>query len=336
MEKQVGCAEGERLYLFDNMKAILLVLVVMGHLLNSVCDQSKVFEAIYAFIYIFHMPVFVFITGYFSKNPEKCRNQAVEKYLVPYIIFCILLQVESRILNIGIGEDMAFRILFPHWGMWYLLAVFWWRLFLKDIVRIRFILPMSVVLGLMTGFSREFSTYLGIGRTINLLFFFLLGYYCTRERVEKIRKCPKIISICIIAVTAIFSYIMVFHMDIRYSALYLRSAYHGDQEMKEFFVRLAVYLLATGMIFVFLNLSSYKRRKYSYIGRNSISVYILHLFLIQLIERFYDFQVAPWLNMLLFVVISLLAVSILGLPIFEKALQKTNDWVCSLALKKEE
>ena len=247
MNKNVRCAEGERLYLFDNMKAILIALVVMGHLLTSVCDQSQVFEAIYAFIYIFHMPVFVFITGYFSQKPEKCRTQAVEKYLVPYIVFCVLLQVESRVLNIGIGEDMAFRILYPHWGLWYLLAVFWWKLFIKDIVRIRFILPMSLVLGLMSGFSREFNTYLAIGRTVNLLFFFLLGYYCTRERVEKIRKCPKIISVCIIAITVIFACMLIFSSDVSRSALYLRSAYQEGQELKEFAIRLAVYVLATGI-----------------------------------------------------------------------------------------
>ena len=336
MEKHVGCAESERLYLFDNMKAILLVLVVLGHLLNSVVKQNQVLEALYAFIYIFHMPVFVFITGYFSKNVEKGRTQAVEKYLIPYVIFCILLQVESRILNIGIGDEMAFRILYPHWGMWYLLAVFWWKLFLKDIIRIRFILPMSVLAGLMTGFSREFGTYLGIGRTINLLFFFLLGYYCTRENVEKIRKCPKVISVCLIAATAIFAYAMVFRWDASYGALFMRKPYRADYEIFDFLIRGAVYLLATGMIFAFINLTSRKRTKFSYIGTNSVCVYIFHLFLVQFIERFYDFEINPWINLLVFVVISIMTAVVFGQPIFAKAYQKLTDWVCALTFRTED
>lgn len=336
MEKHVGGIESQRLYLFDNMKAILVVLVVLGHLLNSVVDQSQVLKGIYTFIYIFHMPVFVFITGYFSKNIEKSRNQAVEKYLIPYVIFCILLQVEKRFLNIGIGEEMAFRILSPTWGMWYLLAVFWWKLFLKDMVRIRYILPMSVILGLMSGFSREFRTYLGIGRTVSLLFFFLLGYYCTRETVEKIRRCPKIIGVCLVAVTAIFAYFMIFKMGASYGTLFMKKPYRPDHEIIDFLIRGAVYILGAGMTFAFINLTSTKRTKLTYIGTNSVCVYILHLFLVQFIERFYDFKASPWVNFVFCIVISIGAAVVFGQPIFAKAFQKLNDGVCTLVFQKED
>ena len=55
----------ERDYLWDNIKAVLIFFVVAGHVL----EMSKLHTglAVFAdnFIYSFHMPAFVFVSGYF-------------------------------------------------------------------------------------------------------------------------------------------------------------------------------------------------------------------------------------------------------------------------------
>lgn len=61
--------EKERDYLFDNIKGLLIFLVVFGHLISySSFKKIHSIDFIYLSIYIFHMPIFVFISGYFSKK----------------------------------------------------------------------------------------------------------------------------------------------------------------------------------------------------------------------------------------------------------------------------
>ena len=55
-------------HFIDNIKVVLIFLVVFGHLIERYIDTSDTLMAIYMFIYIFHMPLFIYISGYLSKN----------------------------------------------------------------------------------------------------------------------------------------------------------------------------------------------------------------------------------------------------------------------------
>lgn len=61
----------ERDYFFDNARAILILLVVFGHMLQPYTSGDKYLSALYLVIYSFHMPTFLFISGYFAKNIDK-------------------------------------------------------------------------------------------------------------------------------------------------------------------------------------------------------------------------------------------------------------------------
>ena len=57
-----------RNYLLDNLKVVLIFFVVFGHVIEYYIKDNSVLRTIYIFIYIFHMPLFVFVSGYLSKN----------------------------------------------------------------------------------------------------------------------------------------------------------------------------------------------------------------------------------------------------------------------------
>ena len=61
----------DRDYFFDNARAFLIFLVVFGHLLQPYTSEDKFLSALYLLIYSFHMPTFLFISGYFAKNLDK-------------------------------------------------------------------------------------------------------------------------------------------------------------------------------------------------------------------------------------------------------------------------
>ena len=77
----------QRDYLMDNIKALLLFLVAFGHTLDVYKGDGGIELYLMKYIYLFHMPMFAFITGYFTKDLDKARNNAVQKSLIPYIIF---------------------------------------------------------------------------------------------------------------------------------------------------------------------------------------------------------------------------------------------------------
>lgn len=61
----------DRDYFFDNARAILIFLVVLGHMIQPYTSESKYILALYLVIYSFHMPTFLFISGYFAKHLDK-------------------------------------------------------------------------------------------------------------------------------------------------------------------------------------------------------------------------------------------------------------------------
>ena len=53
---------------FDNAKLLLIFLVIFGHLIQPFVEDYSQIEDLYYLIYTFHMPGFILISGYFSKN----------------------------------------------------------------------------------------------------------------------------------------------------------------------------------------------------------------------------------------------------------------------------
>ena len=74
--------------LFDNMKMVLIILVVFGHALEEISLEHE-YGIIRACIYSFHMPVFIFISGYFSGGGAQAKAKKlllIVGYLISYLI----------------------------------------------------------------------------------------------------------------------------------------------------------------------------------------------------------------------------------------------------------
>lgn len=323
--------EKARDYLFDNLRAILIILVVWGHLLTSMKDDYEVLKSIYIFIFFFHMPAMTFVSGYFSKNLEKIRSSAFVTVLVPFLILNVLNYV-FKILILR-DEYYGFRFFRPYWGLWYLLALFLWKFFLKDILRIRFLLPLSFLLALFSGFSREFSDYLALGRTVCFLPFFLLGYYCTPEQVAKIRRIPKLPGVLIILATAALSVYTAVKTEFDLEALYLRGPYPQEAEVTSMLLRLLVYAVAIAMIFAITSLVTAKKTALSHLGASTMTVYILHLFTIPLLEKLELLGEQPYLYLMYSVLMTALITYLYSRPAVKHAYDTAMDWLMGLLLK---
>lgn len=58
----------ERIAYFDNLKGVLIALVVLGHVISPVIATNPYANLLHHVIYLFRMPLFVFTTGLFSAS----------------------------------------------------------------------------------------------------------------------------------------------------------------------------------------------------------------------------------------------------------------------------
>jgi fucose 4-O-acetylase-like acetyltransferase len=320
-------------YLFDNLKAILIILVVWGHILTSMKEEHVIIKSIYIFLFFFHMPAMVFISGYFSKKLEKIRNNAFVTILIPYLI----LNSVNYVFKIFIlkEEFYAFRFFNPNWGLWYLLTLFLWKFFLKDFIKIRLLLPLSLIVALVSGFSNEFSEYMALGRFVCFLPFFLAGYYCTGEHVARIRRFPKQYSVFLFVSAVIWSLYTATKDIFDTEILFLRSYYPMGEEIKTMLFRLIVYVVAFGMIFVLLNLVTTGKTLLTGIGASTITVYVLHIFTIPLLEKMKLFANQPINYLIYSVLMTALITYIYSRPIVKRVYNVGMDKLTGLFIKKE-
>ena len=157
-------------------------------------------------IYFFHMPLFVFISGMFSKSLAKRRERAFGELIVPFLAAQLLWLAVFAVTK---GPFAAATLLFlPQYALWYLVALFIWRLLLPDLVKVRYILLIAAVLFFIGPFFDCVDKAFAIQKTLGFLFFFLLGYRFDADRVISfVRRVPLTLSLLVFAASFITLYL---------------------------------------------------------------------------------------------------------------------------------
>lgn len=159
----------------DSVKYWLIVLVIAGHVLQCF-KQIPICKLIWDWIYLFHMPLFVFISGYFShKKNRKGLMKSIWILAEPLIIFQIIALVFL------VHSFSIIDILTPCWVLWFLLSLICWRLILQIIPyrflnKPKFILSVVLCISVLAGFL-PFNDLLSIQKTLSFMPYFFLGYY---------------------------------------------------------------------------------------------------------------------------------------------------------------
>lgn len=124
----------KRLEYLDICKAMAIILVVMGHVLQySFYGNTK--EVLFNSIYSFHMPLFVLLSGYSVLNgklPYTIKEGVVfitkraRSLLLPFVVWGIL--VELIIINHCSFHEVALGslslLIRPDRGAWFLISLF--------------------------------------------------------------------------------------------------------------------------------------------------------------------------------------------------------------------
>ncbi|MGL5616709.1 MAG: acyltransferase family protein [Sarcina sp.] len=269
----------KRNFLLDNLKGILIFLVVFGHSMELMRNDFIGAKILYIFIYLFHMPAFVFISGYFSKNLNKGRDTAVKSLLMIFIIFNTIWNTIALLA----GKIDVFSFLMPGWALWYILSMFFWRMFLPDLVKVKNIFVISLIFGIIARMFTDFGTLLSLSRTITFLPFFLAGYFL--KDIDNLRrnKGRKILSVIIMILIVVLAVYLAISKIIPTELLWGDRPYSNfnNDILVNILAAIASYIIGFLAIYALVNLTPQKRKRaLSKIGVNTFPVYLLHTYLI--------------------------------------------------------
>ncbi|AGK54148.1 acyltransferase family protein [Bacillus sp. 1NLA3E] len=268
---------------YDNAKVLLIFLMVFGHLLQSYIQENKFIFALYTTIYLFHMPAFILISGYFAKGfRQKGYLLKITKKLIgPYLIFQGIYSFYYYFIHEK--DEIKIDPLVPEWSLWFLVSLFCWNimLFLFTKWKARYGLLLSVCLGVVVGYFNGINDYLSLSRTLVFFPLYLLGFYLKREHFLKIRD----IKIKLISLIILLSILLAFYILPEFNYKW----FFGSKPYIDFhvsginggIVRLGVYmltLLTTLGFFAFVPRKNFFFTKW---GTRSLYVYLLHGFFIK-------------------------------------------------------
>ena len=270
--------EAERICIWDNAKVWLMIMVIIGHTVIASYGHSDVFLAYVWFFlggYIITMPLFFFISGFFTKRGGVKINKLCKNILLPFMVFNVLYKLYEPLFNEGHYSNWKV----PGFAMWFLWVLFLFRFLFPLIIKIRYVFPLSLAVALVIGFIPQIGADYGLNRFLCFLPFYLLGYYVGHHKklqcVKDYMLAPfslrdGLVLGCIIVAWCVILY----HKPSLAFCTTFNGGYGGN--WLYMIVRMSLYITAIGIGFYVLKLVPNKKVFYTKYGSRTMGVYLLH------------------------------------------------------------
>lgn len=258
----------------DSVCAIMIIYMIYGHIcLWCGIKQFEIFQR----ILFFFMPWFFFKSGMFFRKESLKKNilKGFNRLVVPYMLFSIIGQIVFWIMwlidgtNLGYNYIMSpLRTLF-HEGavvgnspLWFLLTLFFVRIIFSVIFNQKINIYLCILLSIIGSFIFcyiDFHNIMYIPNTFCGLFFYMVGYLMRDKQYNKI--------VLILGFLFYIVYVFIYPSYFDFRSNSVAPSYY-----------ILCILSCLGGIIVFNNI--FKKlpecKFLSYIGKNSMSYYVLH------------------------------------------------------------
>ncbi|WP_369180901.1 acyltransferase family protein [Streptomyces mutabilis] len=199
---------------FDNAKYLAIVLVGVGHAWGQILDGNRTVETLYRVLYTFHMPAFIIISGYFSRSfdlsPKRVKR-LITGVVVPYVVFEVGYALHRRFSE-DPGNDLS--LLDPTYLLWFLCALFVWRLTTPIWKTVRWPLPIALVIAALASVTPSIGNDLNMQRVLQFLPCFVLGLVLRPEHFQLVRRrSVRILSVPVVTVSAVVAWWSVPRME---------------------------------------------------------------------------------------------------------------------------
>ena len=269
-----------RYYEFDLLKGIGIILVYLGHAfhLPNLYISGGIYYYIQSTIYSFHMPLFFFVSGFFSNSLgrkidyKRFYKNKFERLFIPYLFINLLDYIPRKIFpNLVNSEFGGFRDLLFYgtkisWFVYTLFILFLIFPLLKEVILKRekyFIFGLFLLFINIKGYGNNIEIF-SINKVISYGIFFYFGYklreYYNSNFINKIMN-SKFFIVLLGIIFIGFSY-------------------------KKFYISVinTIFFGILGTIFVLIIIKkinrNYKNFKIiEFIGKNSLTFYLIEGFI---------------------------------------------------------
>jgi len=177
----------ERNPVFDMMKGFAIFLMVLGH--------SRIPPSLHHVIYLFHIPMFFIISGYFfrAKEISACLKTDLKRLIFPYLILAAVVFLKFsvdafRLQDFSTPVRFGKSVLTGNFGIgpiWFLLALFWCKEIFNAVAKWKWGIPLAVVVSVvvgMLGLNMEYSLCFFVGASS--IVFYALGFLWAKKKIE--------------------------------------------------------------------------------------------------------------------------------------------------------
>lgn len=267
----------------DNAKAVLVGLVVWGHLIEEAALAGGLATLVYGAIYVFHMPAFALISGAVSKSTlaPGAMGRLSKRILLPLIVFQILY---SPFLS-AFAPTKVGGLLTPHWILWFLLSLAAWRLMLPLFVRLKFPVLTAIALALAMGFVDEAGRTLSLSRTFYFFPAFVFGHLYAGTALARVQTHKAWCAIGMAVILGAAAYLIADGMSVY--QLFGSLSYAALPDFWAHPVLARAILIAVGIVasLFLLALIPDTGGMMSRIGQETLAVFLLHGFVAVILWR---------------------------------------------------
>lgn len=319
----------KRVNYIDNCKAILIFLVVFGHIIEPIRSKGDVYMDSYILIYSFHMPAFAFLSGIVCKldfGHEFVKKQATS-LLVPMISFTIIYELFNFIAK-GDISHYSYNLQ-PYWMMWFLVSLFTWKLLIYPFNLLKHPIIVAIIISILAGYFKQIGYFAGLSRTIYFFPFFLFGYYCKEDLIGKVELSRR--SKLIVITVFILGLAIVYALKDWNYRWYFGTRYYGYFDIS--FWEGSIYRLLTIALSLALTVSlvltvGNSEGILSKVGRNSLYTFLIHGLIIKtLIELGFITKLENYLGNFTYILMLSISVIIVYITSRNKVKKFVDDYI---------
>jgi putative acyltransferase/acetyltransferase len=272
----------------DLLKGFAIVLVVVGHSIQTLTNDDLE-NPLFKFIYAFHMPLFMFLSGYvcFKPQGEKYINlkKRFKTLIIPFFVWWIISDIYAFLFHKDI-ISLIDLLANPDKGLWFLWVLFFLCAFLQisftiskkyeEIVMFLIIICLAII------HFTPYGRYLGISLMLWYIVFFSFGYIFHKHEnlFSPYRHFWGVISILIFSFTVPF-----WHFGSSFTFMESYSFPTWSKSVLYLFFRYLIPISGILSFYYIFNLFSFQRiwiKLILYIAPITLEIYAIHYYFLYL------------------------------------------------------
>lgn len=310
----------KRIWYWDNLKLVLILSVVVGHFVEAIRGLGNENSyGLFLFIYSFHMPMFLFVSGLFYKKTKTLKK------IFFYLAAGFLLKLLTYCNSLMHGEAPTFNPFAEGGAPWFMFALAWYTaaMWLLQKVDRRIVLAVAVVLPLITGNIECINDYFCASRSIVYFPFFFLGTMLEpNELAGRLQSCQKKLFIpaaCVLLVWLVICCAFPDGIKLLHHLFTGKHPFSQEVQPIGFLYRILTDLLAVIFgIALMLLVPHGEIRPFSRMGSNTLNIYFWHSFFMKIFLT--DFGLSKHHNgviwVLIYCVIAFALTMVLSMRVF--------------------